>query len=358
MHTKNRKNFIIFLSLAILMLFLCLPVNGIRPMANLHADSPLEIGEATYFVITPGKKLVAWGVNDHNLISDNDIRWFPIIARRCVLDEDVSSVDLGTWYALAVTEEHELYGWGWNAWGQLNWESRGGIMAPTLLMDHVAEAAAGSFHCVARKEDGSLWTWGENGYGQLGIGTVDGDIHEPTLIMEHIKKIFSYGDTVFAIHEDGSLYCWGITKENGLCISWPNYVTDSVEAVACTTFGNYLLLTSGGQLLLYDGSTLMDTGVSGVKSILNYGFIKEDHTLWRIEASDGSITIHPVRGFVARAQGAFADRFIVAGLDGSVDICEYGGKGYLAITYMRLALCGVLIAAAIRLYRGRKALLS
>lgn len=67
---------------------------------------------------------------------------------------------------------------------------------------------------VAISEEGDLYCWGYNEYGQVGNKTIDNQL-TPVKVLENVKE-FSMskrvGYTFGAITSNGDLYCWGYNK--------------------------------------------------------------------------------------------------------------------------------------------------
>jgi len=87
--------------------------------------------------------------------------------------EDVSEVEIGKGYILALTNDNNLWSWGTNKLGELGDGSNIDRVHPKIIMKDVVRISAGkdSSTNFAIKSDGTLWGWGDNIYGQLGDGT-------------------------------------------------------------------------------------------------------------------------------------------------------------------------------------------
>ena len=66
-----------------------------------------------------------------------------------------------------------LWGWGYNAQGQLGNGSISNYSSPIQVgsLTNWKQVSVGLAHTAAIKTDGTLWTWGINGSGGLGNGT-------------------------------------------------------------------------------------------------------------------------------------------------------------------------------------------
>lgn len=85
------------------------------------------------------------------------------------------SIAAGGWHSLALSNQGDVYVWGWNESGQLGLaKAKVQIQAVPIVLD-VSEddsfqvVSAGSRHSMAISENGILFGWGWNKYGQLGL---------------------------------------------------------------------------------------------------------------------------------------------------------------------------------------------
>lgn len=95
----------------------------------------------------------------------------------------VVAADAGDHFSLAVLSDGSLWGWGYNAHGQLGDGTTETHLAPSRVDTGTAWArvSAGYRHALALKSDGSLWSWGWNKDGQLGNGHA-----ENTYVPDHL----------------------------------------------------------------------------------------------------------------------------------------------------------------------------
>lgn len=131
----------------------------------------------------------------------------------------VVSADAGEFYSLAVLSDGTLWGWGYNAQGQLGDGTLETHRAPSRVDTQTAwaEVEAGYRHTLALKSDGSLWAWGWNKDGQLGIGHA-----ENTFVPDHWHstptrvgngsdwlQVSAGYDHSIALDENGVIWAWG-----------------------------------------------------------------------------------------------------------------------------------------------------
>ena len=169
----------------------------------------------------------------------------------------VVQVSLGYSYSAAITEEGDLYLWGYNKDGQLGNGTNENSNEPIKVMSNVKEVCLGEYHSAAITEEGDLYLWGRNfnGYGQLGNGT-NGDSNVPIKIMSNVKKVSLGEYHSAAITEEGDLYLWGLnecgqlgngTNKNSII---PIKIMSNVKEVCLGNFHS-AMITEEGDLYLW-----------------------------------------------------------------------------------------------------------
>jgi alpha-tubulin suppressor-like RCC1 family protein len=122
-------------------------------------------------------------------------------------------VTCGTYHSLGLTEDGDLYSWGWNYYGQLGvardaGESNG---EPRKVVSEVRDVVGGmSFTLVLKEGSGEIWSCGRNQSGQCGVGTSD-DVRVLTKVpgIEDVV-MFGCGDSFsFAMNRSGEFFTWG-----------------------------------------------------------------------------------------------------------------------------------------------------
>ncbi len=82
-------------------------------------------------------------------------------------------LSLGDANSACITENGDLYTWGYNYYGQLGDGTTEDKYNPTKIMSNVKSVSLGYNHSACITENGDLYTWGSNGYGRLGNGTTE-----------------------------------------------------------------------------------------------------------------------------------------------------------------------------------------
>ncbi len=170
----------------------------------------VSLGETHSAAITENGDLYTWGRNDYGQLGNgtttaqSEANPIPI-----KIMSNVKSVSLGSWHGAAITENGDLYTWGYNSYGQLGNGTTESSSTPIKIMSNVKSVSLGSVHSAAITENGDLYTWGSNWDGELGNGTTEYICSIPTKIMSNVKSVSLGEDHSAAITKNGDLYTWG-----------------------------------------------------------------------------------------------------------------------------------------------------
>ena len=86
----------------------------------------------------------------------------------------VTRITCGQTSSMAVLENGEVYGWGYNGNGQLGLGNNINQLNPQRVTGLqgvvVTMVVCGYAHTLAVSDEGALYAWGANSYGQLGTG--------------------------------------------------------------------------------------------------------------------------------------------------------------------------------------------
>ncbi|XP_068647496.1 ultraviolet-B receptor UVR8-like isoform X3 [Aristolochia californica] len=128
----------------------------------------------------------------------------------------IKMIAAGAEHTAAVTEDGDLYGWGWGRYGNLGLGDRTDRLVPEKVsaVDMVL-VACGWRHTICISSTGSLYTYGWNKYGQLGHGHFE-DLLVPLQLEAlsncPISQISGGWRHSMAVTYDGKLYGWGWNK--------------------------------------------------------------------------------------------------------------------------------------------------
>lgn len=195
---------------------------GSGPGAPYRISQPQPVGtDRDWVAIGSGKRhnlalkadgtLWGWGYNAFGQVGDGSryMRYAPVQVDSSRLWEKFSA---GGGHSLAIARDGTLWAWGYGKFGQLGRGDRLSSPQPSMVGQDTdwTEVAAGGYHGVALKADGSLWAWGRNEYGQVGNGTTE-DVLSPVRIGDRNDWIaVGAGDEFsLAVRADGTVWAWG-----------------------------------------------------------------------------------------------------------------------------------------------------
>ncbi|KAI9257299.1 regulator of chromosome condensation 1/beta-lactamase-inhibitor protein II [Phascolomyces articulosus] len=151
------------------------------------------------------------------------------------LDTKIVSVACGWRHAIALDEQGQVYGWGWNRHGQLGEiiSQKPYIQAPRLIQfisqqqkSPIVQIACGHTFSMLLAQDGTLYGFGSNKYGQLDV-------------LENVKKLTTARISTGWHHVAAGttstekenplfqLYAWG-RNDHAQTVSFPNTVNQFV----------------------------------------------------------------------------------------------------------------------------------
>ncbi|KAH7671086.1 Regulator of chromosome condensation 1/beta-lactamase-inhibitor protein II [Dioscorea alata] len=131
----------------------------------------------------------------------------------------VKMIAAGAEHTAAVTEDGELYGWGWGQYGNLGLGDRNDRLIPEKVSSvgerKMVLVACGWRHTITVSSSGGLYTYGWSKYGQLGHGDFEDHLvpHQvEALQSSHVSQISGGWRHTMGLTSDGKLYGWGWNK--------------------------------------------------------------------------------------------------------------------------------------------------
>ena len=160
----------------------------------------------------------------------------------------------------AVTENGDLYFWGYNlVYGYGNDEMEH-YPNPTVILTDVKDVELSEYNVVALKNDGSVWMMGSDRRGAMGWdnGDIGVLVNQMTKVMDGCTDIAAGNGFSMAVKTDGTLLGWG--------------------------WNGYSVLGRTNEEMVYTASpVVIDTGVKSVDAgNHNACYIKNDGSLWSI----------------------------------------------------------------------------
>lgn len=153
-----------------------------RP-ARVQINTPIKViaaGDTHSLAIDFNGRLYAWGSNNLGQLGpvmSSKLAGFSARPVRVRLSFKLQSIDAGMHYTIALSEQGEVYAWGWNGMGQLGDSAVQSSSVPIKILglNRVREISAGAFHVLALGDKG-LFAWGDNRNSACGISSNQAEI--------------------------------------------------------------------------------------------------------------------------------------------------------------------------------------
>ena len=193
-----------------------------------------------------------WGVC--GLGHNKNVKDPQIIPELC--DKNIKQFYNGLGFALGLTSDEELYGWGSNKWGQLakpllNYD----IHRPNIIEINnkiINQISCGMSHTLMLTSDGLVYGWGANYRGQIVCGKELGEKISVITQLKTLTKInlihCSYYKS-FALTDNGMVYSWGLELghelENELIFEPKLINLLNITSICSSTTNTYFLSNEG-----------------------------------------------------------------------------------------------------------------
>jgi hypothetical protein len=271
-------------------------------------------GRMSLAVKTDGAVWV-WGYNRCGLGAGVTQSYYPLQVPGLLDIEDIAvgNVDAGstnsdTCYVIALKKDGTVWGWGYNANGNLGDGTMFEKATPVQVKNLTDITAISTWlnHTLALKNDGTVWGWGSNMAGQLGRGnTFSSTTPAPVSGLTDAVSISTGANFSIARKSDGSVWVWGYNSGsfgNG-STAWSFIPIRTDNLGSFTSFSSGYLCSHGltsdgsgwswgynGEGQLGDGTAVNRlvpapiSGLSGISRIASgYTFtlaVKSDGTVW------------------------------------------------------------------------------
>ena len=174
------------------------------------------------------RNLWAWGNNNHGKLGDGTTTTRTTPVQITASNGSVTkfqNISSNFDHSIAIDIEGNLWGWGYNVYGQLGDGTTTDKTAPVQItasngsVTKFQSVSVGSYHSLAIDINGNLWAWGSNSYGALGDGTgvMQTSPVQITASNGSVTKFQSVSVGNFyslAIDIEGNLWAWG-NNESG-----------------------------------------------------------------------------------------------------------------------------------------------
>uniref|UniRef100_A0A8C2HZV4 Regulator of chromosome condensation (RCC1) and BTB (POZ) domain containing protein 2 n=1 Tax=Cyprinus carpio TaxID=7962 RepID=A0A8C2HZV4_CYPCA len=204
----------------------------------------LSYGTGPHVVIaTADGEVYAWGHNGYSQLGNGTTNHglTPALVSTNLISKRVKEVACGSHHTIALTTEGEVYAWGYNNSGQVGSGSTANQPTPRrvsscLQNKVVVNIACGQLCSMAVLDNGETYGWGYNCNGQLGLGN-NGNQQTPCRIaaLQGINIVSCGYAHTLALTDEGFVYSWGA----------------NLEVAACHTSHTSAAKTQSGQVLMW-----------------------------------------------------------------------------------------------------------
>jgi alpha-tubulin suppressor-like RCC1 family protein len=183
-------------------------------LRNMNVND-VKCGSSHSVVLTDEGEVYCWGFNKSGLTdftSGDDYQIIPIKVNGFD-GKKIKAISCGYRHSMALTECGSVYSWGNNKWGQSRVKKFDNFLSPKMvaLNNAIVRISCGRFHNLLLTNDGQIYAFGRNNFGQLGNGEVK---NAPDFIKLNIGKKFidiasHYEYNISVAKTNSKIYVWG-----------------------------------------------------------------------------------------------------------------------------------------------------
>ena len=245
-----------------------IPGKVIQLIADINSYINMDT-TSSFYAITENGDLYVWGYNGSGQLGVGD-EIYRNTPEKINLSGKIKTLKTSSRSVYAILEDGSLYAWGENHLGRLGVGDEVDKNTPTKVnLPGKIKELIGGLSAYAILEDGSLYAWGYNVYGQLGVGDeVDKNTPTKVNLPGTIKELIG-GLSAYAILEDGSLYAWGNNNHGQLGVG-DNVNKNTPTKVNLPSKIKKLIIDSGSAYAILEDGSLYAWG-SNSNGILGVG---------------------------------------------------------------------------------------
>ncbi|KAL4588365.1 hypothetical protein LXL04_001249 [Taraxacum kok-saghyz] len=212
----------------------------------------IACGDSHCLAVTMEGQVQSWGRNQNGQLGIGTIE-DSLVPQKIEAFQGITvkMVAAGAEHTVAITEDGDLYGWGWGRYGNLGLGDRKDRNIPEKVSiisgEKMVQVACGWRHTISVTSSGDLYTYGWSKYGQLGHGDFKDHLVPHKLDALHgqfISQISGGWRHTMALTSEGKLYGWGWNKVR-IVISFLNNLNKLK-----LPFNEYYYVYSLGKLVL------------------------------------------------------------------------------------------------------------
>ena len=253
----------------------------------------ISAGSLHSLILTEDGEVYAFGNNKKGQLGLNDTeeRLVPTkIDSNYYGNKKITQISTGDSHSLILTEDGEVYAFGYNGKGQLGLNNKTDRLVPTKIDSthygnkKIAQIFAGSLHSFVLTEDGEIYAFGLNGNGQLGLNDKTDRLVPTKIDSTHygnkkITQISLGGLHSLILTEDGETYAFGYNKKGQLGLGYveeyliPTKINSTEKIIKISAGGSHSAFSVlGGKTYTFGQN---DSGQLGLNNNVEYHFPTE-----------------------------------------------------------------------------------
>jgi RCC1 and BTB domain-containing protein len=151
----------------------------------------------------------------------------------------VIKIACGQISSMAILDNGEVYGWGYNGNGQLGLGTNANQPNPCRVANLngvvIQKVVSGYAHTLLLSDDGTIYAFGSNSYGQLGTGSKANQI-SPVKIATNFGRFVEiaashYNHISAALSQDGKCYMWGQCRGQSITLPTGQYLIKNYDFI-------------------------------------------------------------------------------------------------------------------------------
>ena len=197
--------------------------NNQKEPVYMGIDNAIDVAAGSYFNVVLKADGTVWtiGNNEYGQLGNNTQENSDTFVQ--VKGENgegylknIKAVAAGYTFAFAITNDNEVYAWGYNVNGELGVGDTTTRLTPTKTQfTGITQIAAGQNHTVALDEEGNVWTVGYNNFGQLGIGNRTSKSTPQKILSTGAKEVACGRRHTVVLKTDGTVWVTGYNGDTG-----------------------------------------------------------------------------------------------------------------------------------------------
>ncbi|XP_061346881.1 ultraviolet-B receptor UVR8-like [Gastrolobium bilobum] len=179
----------------------------------------IACGDSHCLAVTMENEVLSWGRNQNGQLGLGTTEDSPVPQKiQTFQGVPIKMVAAGAEHSVAITEDGDLYGWGWGRYGNLGLGDRNDRLIPekvTVDGDKMVMIACGWRHTISVSSSGELYTNGWGKYGQLGHAHFEDHLvprKVQALSDKFISQVSGGWRHSMALTSSGLLFGWGWNK--------------------------------------------------------------------------------------------------------------------------------------------------